>query len=733
MDCGPACLGMVAKFYGREYSLEALRNACHIAREGVSLLGISDAAESIGFKTLGGRFTFETLASDAPLPCIVHWNQEHFVVVYNIYKPGFQWLKFRSNPVRKVSVADPGKGLVTYTEDEFKQHWISTRTQGEDRGIALLLEPTPKLFNQKGEKQTSNSIKFLFTYFLRYKRFFGQLIMGLMLASLFQLLFPFLTQSTVDIGIRNQNIGFIYLVLIAQMVLMLSRMSVDFIRRWILLHISTRINLSLVSDFFIKLMSLPMNFFDTKLMGDLLQRIDDHRRVERFLTSQSLNVIFSAFTFFVFGIVLYIYSLKIFTIFLAGSIIYTVWVLVLLKKRRQLDYKSFEQRATNQSRTYQLITGMQEIKLQNCEQRKRWEWEDVQADLFKVNISSLKLEQVQEAGNVLINETKNILITIIAATSVIHGELTLGMMLAVQFIIGQLNSPIEQTIKFIHDYQDTRISLERINEIHHKQGENANRNYKEDWHGHSFSKTDINISNLTFQYEGPDSPKALDGINLYIPEGKTTAIVGASGSGKTTLIKLLLQYYDPVEGNILVGGKNLGTFNTKWWRNQCGAVMQDGYLFSESIARNIAVSDDEVDTEKLLFAATTANIHDFIDSLPLKYNTKIGQEGQGISQGQRQRILIARAVYRNPHFIFLDEATNALDAKNEKQIIENLENFYHGKTVVVVAHRLSTVKNADQIAVLEKGRLVEKGTHRELTAKKGYYYQLVKNQLELGN
>jgi ATP-binding cassette subfamily B protein len=557
--------------------------------------------------------------------------------------------------------------------------------------------------------------------------------MGLMLASLFQLLFPFLTQATVDIGIRNQNIGFIYLVIVAQMVLMLSRMSVDFIRRWILLHISTRINLSLVSDFFIKLMSLPMNFFDTKLMGDLLQRIDDHRRVERFLTSQSLNVIFSAFTFFVFGIVLYIYSLKIFTIFLAGSIIYTVWVLVLLKKRRQLDYKSFEQRATNQSRTYQLITGMQEIKLQNCEQRKRWEWEDVQADLFKVNISSLKLEQVQEAGNVLINETKNILITIIAATSVIHGELTLGMMLAVQFIIGQLNSPIEQTIKFIHDYQDTLISLERINEIHHKQGENANRNYKEDWHGHSFSKTDINISNLTFQYEGPDSPKALDGINLYILEGKTTAIVGASGSGKTTLIKLLLQYYDPVEGNILVGGKNLGTFNTKWWRNQCGAVMQDGYLFSESIARNIAVSDDEVDTEKLLFAATTANIHDFIDSLPLKYNTKIGQEGQGISQGQRQRILIARAVYRNPHFIFLDEATNALDAKNEKQIIENLENFYHGKTVVVVAHRLSTVKNADQIAVLEKGRLVEKGTHRELTAKKGYYYQLVKNQLELGN
>jgi ATP-binding cassette subfamily B protein len=723
---------MVAKYYGREYSLETLRKTCHIASEGVSLLGISEAAESIGCKTLGGRFSFDTLAYEAQLPCIVHWNQDHFVVVYKIYKPRFQWLRFRSATGRKVCVADPGKGLITYTENEFKQHWISTRTQGDDKGIALLIEPTPKFFKQIGEKQKHNSIKFLLNYFLRYKRFLGQLIMGLMLASLFQLLFPFLTQSIVDIGIRNQNIGFIYLVLLAQMVLMLSRMSVDFIRRWILLHISTRINLSLVSDFFIKLMRLPMNFFDTKLMGDLLQRIDDHRRVEKFLTSQSLNVLFSVFNFVVFGIVLCIYSLKIFAIFLTGSIIYTLWILVFLKKRRQLDYKSFEQRSMNQSKTYQLITGMQEIKLQNCEQRKRWEWEDVQADLFRVNIASLKLEQVQEAGDVLINETKNILITIIAATSVIHGELTLGMMLAVQYIIGQLNSPIDQTINFIHDYQDTRISLERINEIHQKKDENANRN-SEDFHFHSISTKDINITNLTFQYEGPHSPKALNGINLQIPEGKTTAIVGASGSGKTTLIKLLLQYYEPMEGNILVGDQNLGNFNTKWWRNQCGAVMQDGYLFSESIARNIAVSDDEIDTERLLFAAKTANIHDFIKSLPLKYNTKIGQEGQGISQGQRQRILIARAVYRNPHFIFLDEATNALDAKNERQIIENLEEFYRGKTVVVVAHRLSTVKNADQIAVLENGRLVEKGTHRELTAKKGYYYQLVKNQLELGN
>lgn len=724
MDCGPACLSMIAKHYGKSFSLDSLRKSCHITKEGVSLLGISETAESIGFKTLGGRFSFKELAKEVPLPSIVHWRQEHFVVVYKIKSKNI----FCKSA--KIYVADPGKDLITYTEDEFKENWISTKTKGEDKGVALLLEPTAAFFAPKGEKQDRNSLKFLFTYFLRYKRFFSQLILGLLLGSLFQLIFPFLTQSIVDIGIKNQNIGFIYLILLAQLALMLSRMSVDFIRRWILLHISTRINLSLVSDFFIKLMKLPMSFFDTKLMGDLLQRIDDHRRVERFLTAQSLSVLFSLFNFIVFGVVLWIYSIKIFIIFLIGSIIYTSWILIFLKKRRLLDYKYFEQRAINQSKTYQLINGMQEIKLQNCEQRKRWEWEDVQADLFKVNISSLKLEQYQEAGNVFINETKNILITIVAATSVIHGELTLGMMLAVQYIIGQLNAPIEQTVQFIHDYQDTRISLERINEIHHHEDENKQKEHAQFI---SLSDKNIQINNLTFQYEGPHSLKALNRINLLMPEGKVTAIVGASGSGKTTLIKLLLQYYEPIEGNIFVGKQNLNNFNTKWWRNQCGAVMQDGYLFSESIARNIAVSNEEIDTQKLHFAAQTANIHDFIDTLPLKYNTVIGQEGQGISQGQRQRILIARAVYRNPDFIFLDEATNALDANNERQIIENLVQFYKGKTVVVVAHRLSTVKNADQIVVLEKGEIVEQGTHKELTSSKGAYYNLVKNQLELGN
>lgn len=724
MDCGPACIRMIAKYYGRSYSLDTLRRLCFVSREGVSLLGISEAAESVGFKTIGGRFTFKKLIQEIPFPCIIHWRQEHFVVVYKIKNRNFFTKKV------KVFVADPGKGLVIYTADEFNANWLSTKVSGEEQGVVLILEPTPAFYMQKGEKENRKSLKFLFSYFLRYKKFFAQLGLGLLMGSLFQLLFPFLMQSIVDIGIKNQDIGLIYLILIAQMILFLSRMSVDFVRRWIFLHISTRINISLISDFFIKLMKLPMSFFDTKLMGDLIQRMDDHRRVERFLTNQTLNIIFSVLNFLIFGIVLWVYSLKILMIFIVGSCVYIIWILYFLKKRRAIDFKYFDQQAINQNKTFQLITGMQEIKLQNCEKRKRWEWEDVQADLFKVNVSSLKLEQIQEAGNVIINETTNIFITIIAATSVIHGELTLGMMLAIQYIIGQLSSPIEQIVQFIHSIQDTKISLERINEIYQKEDENQHRS---DVRVLPLTDKGIRITNVTFQYEGPNSPKALKDINFVIPEGKVTAIVGASGSGKTTLVKLLLQYYLPVDGEIFVGDYNLKTFNTNWWRKQCGAVMQDGFIFSESIAQNIAVSDDVIDTERLLSAARAANIHDFINDLPLKYNTIVGSDGQGISQGQRQRILIARAVYKNPNFIFLDEATNSLDANNERVIIENLEQFYKGKTVVIVAHRLSTVKNADQIVVLDKGELIETGNHIELTACKGSYYNLVKNQLELGN
>ena len=728
MDCGSTCLKMVAKHYGKEYSIETLREICYTAKGGVSLLSISEAAEQLGFKTLGGRITFNKLINEALLPCIVHWNQEHFVIVYKVRKssPLSFW---RGAGGEVIYVADPGLGLVSYTENEFKEHWLSTKTNGEDKGIVLLMEPTLEFYKKNDEKTERKSLKFLLSYFLRYKKYFTQLILGLLIGSLLQLIFPFLTQSIVDIGINGKNINFIYIVLLAQMMLIISRMSVEFIRRWLLLHISIRINISLISDFFIKLMKLPMSFFDTKLTGDILQRIDDHQRIERFLTSRTLETIFSFFTLVIFSIVLWVYSFKIFLIFIVGSLLYTFWILLFLHKRRILDYKSFEQRSKSQSNTYQLINGMQEIKLQNCEKRKRWEWEDIQADLFQINISTLKLEQLQDAGNVFINETKNIIITIVAATAVINNEMTLGMMLATQYIIGQLGVPIEQTVHLIHDLQDTKISLERINEIHHKEDENINKPIT----NIEIKNKDITISNLMFQYEGPHSKKVLNNINLTIPQGKVTAIVGASGSGKTTLVKLLLQYYKPIEGEIKISETTLQNFNTTWWRNQCGAVMQDGFIFSESIARNIAVSNKEIDKEKLMYAAKVANIHNFINELPLKYNTVIGNEGQNLSQGQKQRVLIARAVYKNPDFLFFDEATNALDANNEKAIIENLQEFYKGKTVIIVAHRLSTVKNADQIVVLNDGEIAETGNHKELTAKKGAYYELVKNQLELGN
>ncbi len=714
-DCGPTCLKIISKHYGKNISIQELRYLSETTRLGSSILGISEAFEKIGIRTLGAKISLNRL-SEAPLPCILHWNKNHYVVLY----------KIKNN---KYFISDPAYGLIIYQEDEFLKHWIGNNASNiTEEGLVLLVEPTPKFYSTEFDSSAKLNISFLTKYLQKYKKYIIQLIIGLIASSILQLIFPFLTQSIVDVGIKNKDIHFIYLVLFAQLALFIGRISIEIIRNWILLHLSTRINISLVSDFFIKLMSLPIAFFDTRMTGDILQRINDHKRIEIVLTSSTLNVIFSLFNLFTFGLILLYYNLQIFLIFLIGSLLYFIWISFFLKKQRELDYKQFSQISQEQSKVIELINGMQEIKLHNAEKKKRWSWEYLQAQLFKISIKELELEQYQSVGSDFINELKNILITIWAAKLVIDGNITLGAMLAITYIVGQLNSPISQMIKFIRDFQDAKISLERLSEIHNQEDEG-----QQDREKIIDIPKDLNldISKLTFRYIGSNLP-VLENLNLSIPSNKITAIVGTSGSGKTTLMKLLLKFYEPNSGQIKLGNYDLQNISQQAWREECGVVMQEGYIFNDTIAENIAVGEDYIDKVKLAHAVDVSNIKEFVENLPLSYNTKIGMEGVGLSTGQKQRILIARAVYKDPNYLFFDEATSALDANNEKTIMRKLNAFFKNKTVIVVAHRLSTVRNADQIVVLDQGKIVEIGNHESLVELKGNYYNLVKNQLDLG-
>ena len=723
MDCGPASLKMIAKHYGKSYSMQTLREHSFITHEGVSMQGISDAAEYIGFRTLGVRITFEQLTHDVPFPCILHWNQNHFVVCYKIRR--------RKKGDVDIYIADPASKNVVYKKEEFLKCWISTNHNNSPKGLALLLEPGPDFKNIKDERtSTKRDILFFLRYFLPYKKQIGILLCMLLADSGIQMVFPFLTQVLVDRGINSKDIGLITLILIAQIVLFFSQMMVNFVRGWTLLHVNAKVDIALISDFLMKLMKLPLRHFDTKQTGDIMQRIGDHSRIKQFLMSSSMNIVFSIFNFIVFGAILGYYHLPILGLFLFGNTIYVLWILYFMSFRRTLDIKRFNVAATEQSNVVQLIQGMQEIKLNNCERRKRWEWERIQLKLYKINLKSLQLGQTQQLGSLFFSRMINILITFIAAKTVVEGSMTLGMMMSLTYIIGQVSAPIQDFIIFAQSFQDAKISIERLNEVHQKEDEEYNIINKKTTLPADKS---ISLEHVSFSYSGARRGYALEDVSLLIPEHKVTAIVGSSGSGKTTLIKLIQGFYEPLEGEIRIGDKLLSSINPHLWRSKTGSVMQDGFIFSDSIERNIAVADDKIDGERLYHAIEVANIEDYIASLPLKQYTKIGCDGNGLSQGQRQRILIARAVYKDPEYIFLDEATNSLDANNEKVIMDKLSEFYNGKTVVIAAHRLSTVKNADNIIVLDKGHIIEQGSHQQLIDKRGAYYTLIKNQLELGN
>ena len=730
MDCGATCLRIIARHYGRSIPITYLRKRSHTGREGATLLGISKAAEEVGFHTMAVKISFEQLQHKAPMPLIALWNQNHYIVVYKITGS-------------KVFVSDPANGLLTYTHQEFINQWINPDADNNKAdGICLLLETTPAFSDldiPDAKEEKIDKKAFLLHYLKPHQRLMLEILLILIVGSLLQLAVPFLTQNIVDTGIYKRDLGFIWLVLGAQLMITIGQMALEMVRSWMMLHVSSRINISLISDFFIKLMKLPIRYFDTRLSGDLMQRIQDHSRIESFLTNTSLNAIFSAFTLLLYGFVLAYYNITLFAIFALGSALYIAWILFFMKRREKLDYKRFSQAGATNSKVIELVNGMQEIKLHNAEQQKRWGWERIQVKLYHISLKSMTLEQTQAIGSRIINEIKNIFTSVVAAKLVIDGQLTLGMMLSVSYIMGQLNGPVSQLITVITAWQDARISLDRLTEIYQKDEENnlqTNGSNGTELIDIPFlpipERHNIYLNNVSFKYDEL-SPDVLKNINLTIPSGKVTAVVGSSGSGKTTLLKLLMRFYEPTDGEITIEKTLLSQTDMFEWRRLCGVVLQEGFIFNDTIAGNIALGEDVPDWNKLNHAAKVANIKSFIDSLPLAFNTKIGQEGIGMSGGQKQRLMIARAVYKNPEIIFFDEATSALDSNNEKVIMEHLKEFYTGKTVVVMAHRLSTVKEADKIVVLDNGAIAEEGTHTQLIEKRGYYFELVKNQLELAD
>ncbi len=729
MDCGPACISMIASHYGKTYDIQYLRENTFLTREGVTLLGITQAAEKIGFSTLPTKLTLEKLiglviSSQVSLPCILHWNQNHFVVLRKISKS-----MFTNKYIFKL--ADPAYGFISLNQQKFEFSFLS----GDEEGVVLFMEPSTQFSKQKQDTIRKPSIKYLLNFLKPFKKQLIAMMVLLLLGSGINLTFPFLTQNLIDKGINYKDLDFITLILFAQLALFFGLITFEIIRNRIALKTGTILSIRIIAAFLRKMLRLPIKFFESKMIGDLQQRIQDNERIENFITSQTILTAFSIITFSVYFGVLCYYDINILAIYLIMTTIAIFWSFFWLRKRKIVDYFKFQEQSKNQSSIYELINGVSEMKLNQFEEYKCKEWENIQQKLYKINLRLLRIDQFQHAGFEFFNQFKNIVVTFLAAYQVVIGQMTLGELMGISYIIGQMNSPVNQLVVFFRSLQEARLSLERLNEVQHNPDEEQPNQlplHIQDTKLLTPLEKGITLRNVSFQYQGPQSPFVLKNINLFIPEGKITAIVGTSGSGKTTLLKLLLKFFCPVEGNILYDKENINRLSAKSIRQNSGVVMQDGYIFSDTIERNIATGDEDIDPEKLKTATQTAFLDNYIDSLPLGYKTKIGTDGNGISGGQRQRILIARAVYKNPHYIFFDEATSSLDAESEKHIYDNLQKFFHGKTVIVIAHRLSTVKNADQIIVLKNGMITEKGTHQELVSNQSEYFNLVRNQLELG-